>query len=506
MKKKSSIISVLMVALAGVTVTVLLIFVLLMVKDKREKAEELLKYRITSEKAKREKTRDYLEFAIEETLFYRQQLEIKENDNFRLLSEEYSAFQACMWNTDELDEEWYATLFGEPIVFSDYSYETPQEFTELVSKGCTSDNAISTVYLGIDPSVLKKNYYNSVYYDMEILPFEEYVSDYLVETIASFPETNFKVILPMKSLTSWSNMTEDELDETFGDWYTFIMLLHWAPNATVSFAGNEEWLIANDNNYVSEYELTDELSKYMFIQNYIGYDVHGPEILEREENLRVLIDRKRNGLYKYKDLNDYEIVYFGDSVLANHAAYSSCIASAVSAFTKAKCDNRSVGGSSASGESESSFGNVVKQYIEEDISSDIPRIFFVEYGFNDYFTGAVIDNPQNRKDINSFGGALRNGIELIKERYPESTIVLVSPYSPNMNEKGTLSCVEGGATIPELSDMVMSISSEYGIECLNLYNNPGVAVEEINSYLVDGVHPSFEYEFILAEKYAETIS
>lgn len=508
MKKKVSALSIIMAAVAAAAVLVCFIIIFTTLKDKKERKEELLKYRIASEKAQFEGKRDFLDFVPNEVEERTDAIFDKDNDYDRIASEDYTTFQASMWNTDALTSDWYETLFAEPIVYADYVYNTPQELTDVVSKVCNSGNTIKQIYLGIDPAKLRKNYYESVYYDMEILSFEEYVSDNLVRIIASYPNTKFNIILPMKSLSSWTGMSEEEFEETFDIWYTFVMLMHWAPNATFTFSGDEEWLIANEKNYIAENELADEISKYMYIMNYIDNEIQGPEILEKKELVRALVEKKNDGAYSFADLSGEKVVFFGDSVLANHAQYTSSITSAISFLTGAECEDRSIGGTSASYNGNNSFTEAVSQYISSrDDSNDIASVTFaIEYGLNDYFNGAVLDNVEDRMDICSFGGALRSGIDQLRSEYPESKIILVSPYAPDIQERGNLPYREGGATIPEIADRIDDISKECGTELLDLYHSPGVSAELLPQLLADGIHPSYEYDFILAYKYAECLN
>ena len=120
--------------------------------------------------------------------------------------------------------------------------------------------------------------------------------------------------------------------------------------------------------------------------------------------------------------------------------------------------------------------SVIKEVDFEDVDYVI-----VSYGLNDYFSDVPI-YPREYYDLNSYVGALRHGIQKLKEEYPQLKFILTSPTYCGWFE---------GERQFELDDYVeaaRSVSQEYDTYFLDMYHALGKNPEEKSKYLEDGVH------------------
>lgn len=70
----------------------------------------------------------------------------------------------------------------------------------------------------------------------------------------------------------------------------------------------------------------------------------------------------------------------------------------------------------------------------QDINRQQIDTIVIMYDAADYIAGKPLENPENETDIQTFGGALNAGIQMLQSTYPDAEIVLVSPpyaYSPD---------------------------------------------------------------------------
>lgn len=109
------------------------------------------------------------------------------------------------------------------------------------------------------------------------------------------------------------------------------------------------------------------------------------------------------------------------------------------------------------------------EYFEEVLAGlaagdlDQTDILLLEFGVNDYTAGRRLDNPEDRFDVYTYGGALRYAIELFREAYPNLEIILVTPAYCHID--GYENCLEedfGGGTLDQYADMEKEIAAEYG--------------------------------------------
>ena len=120
----------------------------------------------------------------------------------------------------------------------------------------------------------------------------------------------------------------------------------------------------------------------------------------------------------------------------------------------------------------------------------------VSYGLNDYFCDIPI-HPQEYYDMTSYVGALRHGVQKIKEEYPQIEFILTSP---------TYCGWFSGERQFELGNYVEAargVASEMELHFLDMYHALGKNADEKNQYLEDGVHLTAEGRRLYAHSVVE---
>ncbi len=144
------------------------------------------------------------------------------------------------------------------------------------------------------------------------------------------------------------------------------------------------------------------------------------------------------------------------------------------------------------------------------IDPEKTQVLILQYGVNDYLLGVPLDNEEDPCDPYTFGGALRRSLELLQENYPSLRVILVTPaycWFPEEN----LNCEEkdfGQGTLEEYVELELQIAREYGVEALDNYHNvlqSSGAMEEWESYTVDGLHLNETGRDLIAGRIAEVI-
>ena len=115
----------------------------------------------------------------------------------------------------------------------------------------------------------------------------------------------------------------------------------------------------------------------------------------------------------------------------------------------------------------------------------------ISYGLNDYFCDIPV-YPKVYYDLTSYVGALRHGIQKIREAYPQIEFILTSPtYCGWFKDERQF---ELGAYV----EAARSVSAEMGTYFIDMYHGLGENPEEKMQYLEDGVHLNVEGRHLYA--------
>ena len=109
----------------------------------------------------------------------------------------------------------------------------------------------------------------------------------------------------------------------------------------------------------------------------------------------------------------------------------------------------------------------------------------VAYGLNDFFCDVSI-YPKEYSEITNYVGALRNGINKLKENYPHLKIIVVSPTYTKMFEG------ERTFEIGSYVEAARGVAAEMEVEFLDMFHILGNNAESRMEHLEDGVHLSEE--------------
>lgn len=135
------------------------------------------------------------------------------------------------------------------------------------------------------------------------------------------------------------------------------------------------------------------------------------------------------------------------------------------------------------------------------LNYDSIRYVIIEHGVNDYLMGKALDDPDDRYNELTFAGALRTSIENVQKALPDATIVLVTPaYMKLENMDGD--CTEtdfGGGTLPDYVDKEKEVAAEYGLTCVDNFNESGINKDNYREYLYDGLHSHQGGNILFAE-------
>jgi len=116
-------------------------------------------------------------------------------------------------------------------------------------------------------------------------------------------------------------------------------------------------------------------------------------------------------------------------------------------------------------------------------------VILLQHGVNDYGAGRPLDNPKDKKDVYTYGGALRYSIERIQETYPDMKIVLITPafcWIPDCEPCDRQDF--GMGTLEAYANKAIEIAKEYELDIMDVYHGVDFNEENIIGYTEDGMH------------------
>nr|DAN89836.1 MAG TPA: GDSL-like Lipase/Acylhydrolase [Caudoviricetes sp.] len=124
------------------------------------------------------------------------------------------------------------------------------------------------------------------------------------------------------------------------------------------------------------------------------------------------------------------------------------------------------------------------------------KLITIGYGTNDFSKAVGLDNENNRKDVTTYCGALRYGIEKLLAKYPHIQICLFSPPvkmlgSNNENISDTTPNNKGNY-IKDFCNAMNSVADEYHLPYFNHHDNMGINDYNWRTFLRDGTHLTYD--------------
>lgn len=438
-------------------------------------------------------------------------------DYERLATEDYNAVFFSTFPIDHYMAEDYVSYDGRyPLMFS-YCIPNIDILNAYFITVFNGPNEVDTVYLGVRPDII--------------------TADDLLPLIDTWTNKHFEVIMAYPSLDYWKGLNEEEyLAEmaAYTDFANTLMSCYedregMPDNLSLYFYNSAEWLVNNSTNYESDFTVNEGIahSLSVYLTQDHGYQLTLENYKETLDDFEVLVnDCRAETESVYPDLSEWDVVFFGDSVIA--FSETSSIPGAFCGLTGAHTYNCGKGGCGAAvikdNDEFPGIPIIVDAFLAEDLSlfsedtqiyagmadyfeySDKSRqqCFVLNFGSNDYFLGKPIRND-DPYDIYTYEGAMRTAIERLQNAYPDAEIILLTPTFTSLFENGLEPLSDVGGQLPDYVAAAISICNEKGLHYYDSYNLLGIDANNCAAYLPDGCHPNESTRYIMAQEVAKLI-
>ncbi len=434
----------------------------------------------------------------------------------------YNSMMLPMYEAGPLEQ--YAEMLYTFQLLLPYTPSHPATRLRLIEdytqKAAETEQELTALFLWMDPYSLWK------WSGRDTGMLETRIADAIRPVLERDPELHIAVSYPCYSLDSLCENTEVDPEDLAESYIALTKILGEYDGLQIFYYGCEEWAIRNPANFAdgSGKILNDLFYEDMAKNTFMGggrYIVSSETIEEKMDALTSLIKRKRDGFLADPDLSGKQIFFVGDSVFGNFRNCTS-IPAAAEGLSGATCYNLGIGGMTASGVDDSSGlwgmlsyifgeGSMEPQYEDFDLArealssmttQDSP-IFVLEFGLNDYFGGMAAENPDAPMDNNTYAGALRNGIRLIREHFPNARILLLSPGYTGLFNNGLEFASDGPHNLPIFRQTAMKVAEENEVDCLDLTSDFAFTAENFTDYIWDAVHYNERGRYEIAKTITE---
>lgn len=424
-------------------------------------------------------------------------------DYKRIASENYDTVFLSMFPINNYEEGDFKHYRNQTTLKTSYcipNFRTLQSYLKRIAE---SGNTVTTIYLGVEPNSISAVKLHSL--------LQKYVS------------VQFQVILPYASMDYWTALSDEQYREYLKCYreLTDTLLLE---NHISVYHFSYEWLICNPGNYSDTFLINKDISRTLMLNCDRDH-----KYLVTPENVDAvfgefaqLVEQKRKNVTVYPDLSDYKIVFFGDSIIGNYTD-SASISGVVNGLTKAAVYNCGYGGNSASMSADAiiTLPGIVDAFINKD-TSPIPKdtqvykgvteylqddfvakdvCFVINYGLNDYFSGAPV-STEDSYDITSYSGALRTAITALQNAYPEAQILLMTPSFTSYFNNGTEKKSDVGGELKDYIQAAIDVAVDCNVDIQDNYTDLNINADNYGAYLVDGCHPNEGTRFTIGNNIA----
>ncbi len=419
-----------------------------------------------------------------------------------LSAETYEGVFLSMYDISNFSVDDFRDFKGVPSYKSDYQYMTANQINEAVEAVFSSGNAVTNVCLGLDPLILWHSEKEDI--SMVQAAFEAGWLHYA----DTYPEISFEVLLPFPSMDYWLSLEEEELQSALILYQQLAGILESRSNIVSYFVGSEEWLINNPSNYISDFATNELVSQKIFLLTFCDHmhemnSTNSPAMMEKLWE-QIVANKDSAG---YPDLSQWDIVFFGDSIIGNYeGSYS--IPGVVNGISGAAVYNCAQGGVSASGQGPDAMGFpwMAKAFTEgQTISTEMnlgqgieqyrltghegrKTCFIVNYGINDYYGGHVVENTEDPYDTTTYAGAMRIGILTLQEKYPDARYIMMGPGRVTLFGEGTELMSEKSGRLADYYEAAKAVAGELGVFYLDLYEEFPNEKDDLEDVLADGTH------------------
>ncbi len=445
---------------------------------------------------------------------YRKYAPLRE-DYERIATEDYTSVFFSTFPIEHYTEQDFVTyreIYPLKSAYCIPDMETLNEYFNRVSQGW---NEIESVYLGVRPDIVS--------------------ADDLLTLADAWPDSHFNVLIAYPSLEYWKELDEEEYPATLDAYKDFIGTLMpmyedndlLQRNVSLYFYGATEWLVGNPANYESDFNVNEGISHMlsMYMDHDHGYELTPDNYEDALEDFETLVSECRSEEPSEEpDLSKWDVVFFGDSVIA--FSETSSIPGAFSGLTGAHTYNCGIGGSTAVMTSAESLGisAVVDAFLSkspetfgkksqiyanmtdymEHARKRRRKCFVINFGLNDFYIGAPVtgDDPG---DIYTYAGALNTAVDKLQAAYPDAVIVLMAPNFTSYFANGLEPQSDEGGILLDYVAAVTSICEEKELLLYNSYTELGIDSTNYTEYLMDGAHPNEATRYTMAQGLAKLL-
>ncbi len=415
----------------------------------------------------------------------------------RLSTETYESALLSMHSNASFSEDDFKFYRGLDTVVTEHAILNTVELSEYLQCILSSGNTLSTIYLCPDPERL--------WIESEENPenWTELLSAALYGFIENYPHITFEILLPYPHMDYWLSLSEEDFETILTLYHTLVCEVSAYANTVIYFPGYEEWLMVNPDNYTGTlFDVNPIVAQQIFLLSLCDgvYEITPDNDSFFRDSLRATVSAERENPAHYPDLSDWDIVFFGDSVIGNYQG-SPSQPGYVTGLSHATTHNLAVGGASAGliVPGPTTFEQALDNFFAPPIAFEQTELCFViNFGFNDYFCGIPTDNPENAYDTFSFAGGLRTGIRRLQEAYPDAHYIIVSPTHTDRFETGTQTLSDTGSPLADYVSAAKQVAQEMNTYFIDNYNDSVITPDTFSEYLSDGVHPNENGHLTLA--------
>lgn len=422
----------------------------------------------------------------------------------RLAQEEYDSVFLSMHSIQDYSEEDFQQFRGTQTVIISDAIADAKIFPNYFDTIFTSGNIISHIFLSLDPYIIQQTQ------DLWESDFSERLYQNLFVYAAEHPDILFEILLPYPSLNYWLDKEDTEINAILTSYQSFIIEASRYSNVNTYFFGHEYWLIGNPANYSNApFDVNPVIAQKILMFAFCDheYQINTDNVVEIINSLTQLITNEKTAPSYYPDLSELTLVFFGDSVI-DYVRGSYSIPGYINGLSGATVYSCAHGGTQASARTTDSldFPNIIDDFFAEycavedghylfqpegEAVTENNLCFIVNYGLNDYFTGAPLDNPSEVYDKSTYAGGLRNSISILQKAFPSATFVILTPIPTGVLSNGTDINSENGGQLTDYVEKAIQTARELNAYCLNCYDGLGIDKTNLDYYLVaDGVHPN----------------
>lgn len=129
------------------------------------------------------------------------------------------------------------------------------------------------------------------------------------------------------------------------------------------------------------------------------------------------------------------------------------------------------------------------------------KYILIEQCANDYLQGKPVDNPDNPYDENTFGGALRTVIKNVREGVPNAKIVIATPiYMNPLGLKGDCYTADyGGGILPDYVNKELEIATHFDCLVIDNFSELNINADNYEQYIPGGLHGNEIGNALIAE-------